>query len=164
MRRMRHLPFCSVQRQVMGHTTSLLHSRINQTFKQTHKYKKHAFFLSYVTNFRIVWWVKESHDISGHWTDELVFCNHMSDTEITVCSWCNGSSDWSFMVDPLNHYLFQSVLHNWCNKGQDMCYPSFGMVQIKKCLLLIGRSNPCSGGSRFPFRMVLYNMSDAIYP
>ena len=29
--------------------------------------------------------------------------------------WCAGSS---IVVDPLNSFLFQPVLHNWC-----MCYP-----------------------------------------
>ena len=32
---------------------------------------------------------------------------------------------------------FQSVLHNWCNKGCGMCYPVCGMVHIKEPLLLI---------------------------
>ena len=37
-----------------------------------------------------------------------------------VRSWCDGSSDQSFMVDPLSYFLFQPVLHNWCNKGRGM--------------------------------------------
>ena len=31
--------------------------------------------------------------------------------------WCNGPSDRSFMVDPLEYFSFQPVLHNWYNKG-----------------------------------------------
>ena len=27
------------------------------------------------------------------------------------------------MVDPLSYFLFQPVLHDWCNKGCCMCYP-----------------------------------------
>ena len=51
-----------------------------------------------------------------------------------TCSWCDGSSDRSFMVDPFSYFSFQSVLHDgcicvwvyfvfqpvlhdWCNKG-----------------------------------------------
>ena len=26
------------------------------------------------------------------------------------------------MVDPLSHFSFLSVLHNWCSKGRGMCY------------------------------------------
>ena len=40
-----------------------------------------------------------------------------------VCSWCDESSDQSFMVDPLRYFSFQPVLHDWCNKGCGMCYP-----------------------------------------
>ena len=58
-----------------------------------------------------------------------------------------GSSDRSFMVDPLSYFSFQPVLHDWCNKGSGMCYPVNGMVHIKEPLLLIGKS----GGSRFPY-------------
>ena len=41
----------------------------------------------------------------------------------SVRSWCDGSSDRSFMVDPLSYFLFQPVFHDWCNKGRGMCYP-----------------------------------------
>ena len=37
--------------------------------------------------------------------------------------WCDGSSDRSFMVDPLSYFSVQPVLHDWCNKGRGMCYP-----------------------------------------
>ena len=43
----------------------------------------------------------------------------------------DGSSDWSFMVDPLSYFLFQPVLHNWCNKGCGMSYPVCEMMHIK---------------------------------
>ena len=33
----------------------------------------------------------------------------------------NGSSDQSLMVEPLSYISFQPVLHNWYNKGRDMC-------------------------------------------
>ena len=58
----------------------------------------------------------------------------------------------SFMVDPLSYFSFQPVLHDWCNKGRDMCHPVFGMMHIKEPLLLIGKSSPC-GGSGFPLSL-----------
>ena len=56
-------------------------------------------------------------------------CNH----DKSVRSWCDGSSDWSFMVDPLSYFSLQPVLDDWFNKGCGMCYP----VHIKEPLLLI---------------------------
>ena len=44
-------------------------------------------------------------------------------------------------VDPLSYFLFQPVLHDWCNKGRGMCYPVCGMVNIKEPLLLIDKSS-----------------------
>ena len=38
----------------------------------------------------------------------------------SICSWCNGSLDPSFMVGSLSYFLFQPVLHDWCNKGCSM--------------------------------------------
>ena len=32
---------------------------------------------------------------------------------------------------PLNYFLFQPVLRDWCNKGRGMCYPVYGMMYIK---------------------------------
>ena len=52
-------------------------------------------------------------------------------------------------VDPFSYFLFQPVLHDWCNKDCDMCYPVYGMMHIKEPLLLIRKSRPC-GGSGFP--------------
>ena len=60
-------------------------------------------------------------------------------------------------VDPLSS--FQSVLHDWCNKGRGMCYPVCGMVHIKEPLLLIDKSSLCG---MVTIRMVLNHMSDAI--
>ena len=54
-------------------------------------------------------------------------------------------------VDPLSYFSFQSVLHNWRNKGSGMCFPVCGMVHIKEPLLLIGKSSLC-GGSGFLYR------------
>ena len=60
-------------------------------------------------------------------------------------------SDRSFVVDPLSYFSFHPVLHDWC-----------GMVHIKEPLLLIEKSNPCSGGIGFP--LLLSETSFAIYP
>ena len=49
----------------------------------------------------------------------------------SVRSRCDGSSDRSFMVDPLSYFSFQPVLHDWRN----MCYHVCGMMHIK--------NNPC---------------------
>ena len=45
-------------------------------------------------------------------------------------------------IDPSwwTHFLFQPVLHDWCNKGCGMCYPVCGMMHIKT-LLLTGKSS-----------------------
>ena len=79
----------------------------------------------------------------------------------SVRSWCDGSSDRSFMVDPLSHFSFQPVLHDWFNKRCGMCYPVCSMMHIKEPLLLIGKSSLC-GGSGFP--LSLCEWSFTIYP
>ena len=58
----------------------------------------------------------------------------------------------------LNYFSLNLVLHDWINKGCDMCYPV--MVHIKEPLLLIENSSPISGGSRFP--LPLYELSFTI--
>ena len=45
------------------------------------------------------------------------------------------------MVDPLNYFSFQPVLHDWCHRGRGMCYPVCGMMHIKELLLLIRKSS-----------------------
>ena len=62
---------------------------------------------------------------------------------------CDGLSDQSFMVDPMNCLSSELVLHEWCNKRHGMCYPVCGMVYIKEPSLLIRNSNSCSSGSEF---------------
>ena len=53
-------------------------------------------------------------------------------------------------IDPSLSYLFQQVLHDWCNKGRGVCYSVCWLVHIKDPVMLIGKSNQCSGGSGFP--------------
>ena len=53
-------------------------------------------------------------------------------------------------VDPLSYFLFQPVLHDWCNKGCGMCYPVCGMV-------LIDKSSLCGGG--FPFSLSEWSLT-----
>ena len=55
-------------------------------------------------------------------------------------------------VDLLSYFLYQPVLHDWCNRGCGMCYPVCGMVHIKEPLLLIGKISPC-GSSGFPLSL-----------
>ena len=54
-----------------------------------------------------------------------------------------------------NCFLFQSVIHNWCNKGHGMYYPVCEMRHIKEPLLLIRKSSPCSCGSKIPLSLYL---------
>ena len=63
-----------------------------------------------------------------------------------------GKSVWSWwdgLSDLLSDFSFKSVLHDWYNKGNDMCYPVCGMMHIKEPLLLIRNSSPC-GSNGFP--------------
>ena len=72
-----------------------------------------------------------------------------------VRSWCDESSDRSFLLDPFSYFSFQPVLHDWCNKGRIMCYPVYVLsCHIKEPLLLIGKSSP-RGGSGFPLSLAI---------
>ena len=61
-------------------------------------------------------------------------------------------------IDPLSYFPFQSVLHNWCNKGRGMCNSVCGMMHIKEPLLLIGKSSPCDG-SGFPLSLFEWSLT-----
>ena len=65
--------------------------------------------------------------------------------------------------NPLSYFSFQSVFHEWFNKGRGRCNPFCGMAHIKEPLLLIGKSSQC-GGRGFPLTIcvVFYHMSDVI--
>ena len=54
----------------------------------------------------------------------------------------------------MDYFSFQPVLHDWYNKGCDMCYPVCGMVNVKEPLLLIGKSSTGSGSSGFPLSLL----------
>ena len=88
-------------------------------------------------------------------------CGVLAITRNSLRSWCDGSSDRSFMVDPLSYFTFQPLFHVWCNKGCGMCYHVCRMVRIKEPLLLTKKSSPC--GAR-QLRACLYHKSDAINP
>ena len=34
------------------------------------------------------------------------------------------------LMDHLSYHSFQPVLHNWCNKGDEMCYAVCGMMHM----------------------------------
>ena len=42
--------------------------------------------------------------------------------------------------EPISYFLFQAVLHNWCNKGYGIYYIVYGMVHITETLLLIEKN------------------------
>ena len=92
----------------------------------------------------------------------LSLSNHTQEPDVD--SWlsgrslCDGSSDRSFMVEPLSYFSFQPVLREWCNKGDGMCYPVCAMVQVKDPLHLIEKSSPCSGSSRFALSLHYGNL------
>ena len=67
------------------------------------------------------------------------------------------------MVDPLSYFSFQSVLHDWYNKGSGMCYPLCGMVHIKEPLLLIENSSPC-GSSGFLISLSEWSLTICLMP
>ena len=81
----------------------------------------------------------------------------------SIRSWCDGSSDRSFMVNTLSYFSFQPVLHDWCNKGCGMYYTVCGMMHIKEPLLLIRKSSPC-GGSGFPFSLSEWSFTICLMP
>ena len=60
-------------------------------------------------------------------------------------------------------HSFQPVLHDWCNKGHDMCYIVCGMVHIKEPLLLIDKSSLC-GSSGFPFSLSEWSLTICLMP
>ena len=67
-------------------------------------------------------------------------------------------------IDPsLRYFSFQPVLHDLYTKGQGMCYPVCGMMNIKEPLLLIRKNSPFgSSGFSFSLSEWSFTMSDAI--
>ena len=59
------------------------------------------------------------------------------------------------MVDPLSYFLFQPVLHDWCNK-------SVGMMYKKNPLLLIKKN--IRGGNRFPLLLSEWSFAICLMP
>ena len=105
--------------------------------------EENMFYLSFYTQYaviRLMQLLEESY-LRARWTLGLTSSFNLAPWPLH--SWCDGSSDRSFMVDPLSYFSFQPVLPGWCNKGRGMCYPFCGMMHIKQPLLLIGKINPC---------------------
>ena len=65
--------------------------------------------------------------------------------------------------EPIELYLVQPMLHDWCNKGSGMRYSVCGMVHIKEPLLLIVKSNLC-GSSGFPFSLSEWSLTICLTP
>ena len=82
---------------------------------------------------------------------------------VCIRSWCDGSSDRSFMVNPLSYFSFQPVLHDWCNKGRGMCYHVYGVMHIKEPLQIIGKRSPC-GSSGFPLSLFEWSFTICLTP
>ena len=98
-----------------------------------------------------IYWISRSRPLGSVRFGEPCYTT-IQFTLIHVCSWLDGSSDRSLMVDPLSYFSFQPVLCDLCNKGRGIYYPVCGMVHIKEPLLLIGNNSPC-GGSGFPLSL-----------
>ena len=80
------------------------------------------------------------------------------------CSYTQKTKTLSFFIlNLLSYFLFQPVLHDWCNKGCGMCYPVCGMVHIKEPMLLIGKSSLC-GGSGFPLSLSEWSLTICLMP
>ena len=80
----------------------------------------------------------------------------------SVHSWCDGTLDQSFMVDPLIYFLLHPMLHDWCNKGSGMCFHVSGTMHIKEPFLLLRNSSPCGSSCLlfewcFTICLTLYN-------
>ena len=137
--------------------------------------------LDYVCKHIVLWYVLVADALPniGHaWDWWLMIDDHqslkhiISDIDVTIhktelnallnLSWCDGSSDRSFMVDPLSYFSFQPVLHDWSNKSCGMCYPVCGMVHIKEPLLSIEKS-PC-GSSGFPLSLSEWSFTICMTP
>ena len=67
------------------------------------------------------------------------------------------------MANPLSYFLFQPVLHNWCNKGRSMCCPVGGIVHMKDPLLVIRKNSPC-GSSGFPLSLFEWSFTVCLTP
>ena len=68
------------------------------------------------------------------------------------------------MVNPLRYFSFQSVFHDWCNKGRGMYYPVCGLMHIKEPLLLIGKSTYVAAAGFLSRSLSGTFMSGAIQP
>ena len=75
--------------------------------------------------------------------------HHPSDSVVHITDFVTRIVYIEILLHRKIYFSFQSVLHDWCNKGRGMCYHVCGMVHIKNLLLLIGKSSPC-GSSGFP--------------
>ena len=75
----------------------------------------------------------------------------------SVRSWCDGSSDRSFME--CTHWaISRSSQCSTTGVTRGMCYPVCEMVHIKEPLLLIGKSSLC-GSSGIPFSLSEWSLT-----
>ena len=81
----------------------------------------------------------------------------------TITSLCEITVIFNIMKLLQIYFLFQPVLHGWCNKGYGMCYPVCGMMHIKEPLLLIGKNSLC-GSSGFPLSLSVCSFTICLTP
>ena len=77
----------------------------------------------------------------------------------SVRSWCDRSSDRSFMVDPLGYFSFQPVPHDWSNKGRGLTKAD----AYKRTLAANGKRSLC-GCSGFPLSLSEWSFTICLTP
>ena len=71
------------------------------------------------------------------------------------------------MVDTLSYFSLQPVLHDWCNKGHDMCYPGCRIMRIKGTLAANWKeAHAAAAGficlSEWPFTICLASLHNTV--
>ena len=90
------------------------------------------------------WGAQQAGGQGGQWTSKTTIgldaphCFLSMGPRGSCYAWCDGSSDRSFMVDPLSYFSFQTVLHDWCNEGRGMWY----VLTAIFCFQCTGRLTP----------------------
>ena len=106
-----------MKRDLLSHVSNTIQPTVNKTFSLSFFF--HSFFFHFFLSFFPVKHIPNSY-LSG----PLSYIRHqitvIKYVECGVRSWCDGSSDRYFMMDPLSYFSFQPVLHDWSNKGRGM--------------------------------------------
>ena len=92
--------------------------------------------------------INNNNDRLSTWTFDYLqkpFWRARSSSVGEFSSWCDGLYNRPLMVDPFSYISLQPVLHDWSNKGCEMCNPICGSEHVTDPLLLIRKSGPCGG-------------------